>query len=283
MLPMIPSSPPGVLSFSSADPSSGAGVQGDVQTFAALGCHPMSVVCAVTVRDTRSVDDCLVLDDDSVVVQARTILEDIPVRAFRLGVVGSVENLVAIAEILSDYPEVPVVLEPQLLQLAGGEDSAAEELAEAMVELILPQTTVLVSDRLELARLLAAGADGEDDSDQPEDSDEPGDLSSLLMCGTEFILVTDAGGHGPQCVNVLHGNQGVVRTDAWERIPGQHVGARATLAAAVAACLARGMAVPDAVREAQAYTWRALAAAYRPGMGPAIPDRLSALRRADAP
>lgn len=274
MHPLTPSSPPGVLSFSSADPSGGAGVQGDALTFAALGCHPLSVVCVVTVRDTRSVEDCLVIDDDSVVVQARTILEDIPVRAFRLGVVGSVENLVAIAEILSDYPDVPVVLEPLLSQLVGGEDTAGEELAEAMVELILPQTTVLVSDRLELARLLAAGADEEDEDD------EGGDLASLLMCGTDYVLVTDAGGHGPQCVNVLHGSQGVVRTDAWERLPGQHVGARATLAAAIAACLARGMAVPDAVREAQAYTWRALAGAYRPGMGPALPDRLHDLRGA---
>lgn len=274
MHPLTPSSPPGVLSFSSADPSGGAGVQGDALTFAALGCHPLSVVCAVTVRDTRSVEDCLVIDDDSVVVQARTILEDIPVRAFRLGVVGSVENLVAIAEILSDYPDVPVVLEPLLSQLVGGEDTAGEELAEAMVELILPQTTVLVSDRLELARLLAAGADEEDEDD------EGGDLASLLMCGTDYVLVTDAGGHGPQCVNVLHGSQGVVRTDPWERLPGQHVGARATLAAAIAACLARGMAVPDAVREAQAYTWRALAGAYRPGMGPALPDRLHDLRGA---
>lgn len=279
MQSVISPAPPGVLSFSSADPSGGAGVQGDAQTFAALGCHPMSVICAVSVRDTRSTDDCLVLDDDSVVVQARTILEDVPVRAFRLGVVGSVENLVAIAEILSDYPEVPVVLEPLLSQLVGGEDGAGEELAEAMVELILPQTTVLVSDRLELARLLAAGVDEEDEQDE---SDEPSDLAGLLMLGTEFVLVTDAGGHGPQCVNVLHGSQGVVRTDAWERLPGQHVGARATLAAAIAACLARGMAVPEAVREAQAYTWRALAAAYRPGMGPALPDRLCDLRGAAA-
>lgn len=276
MSPLSPVSMPGVLSFSSADPSGATGVQGDVLTFAAFGCHPMAVVCAVTVRDTRSVEDCLVIDDDSIVVQARTILEDIPVRAFRLGVMGSVENLVAIAEILSDYPDVPVVLEPVLSQLVGGEDAATEELAEAMVELILPQTTVLVSDRLELARLLAAGADDGDDGDE---DDEPGDLASLLMSGTEFVLVTDAGGHGPQCVNVLHGNQGVVRTDARERLAGQHLGARATLSAAIAACLAQGMDVPEAVRAAQAYTWRTLAAAYRPGMGPALPDRLCGMRR----
>lgn len=273
MSPIAHPAPPAVLSFSSADPTGGGGVQGDALTFAAMGCHPLTVVCALTIRDTRGVEDCVALDDDSVVMQARTILEDVQVHAFRIGNVGSVENLVAIAEILSDYPEVPVVLESALFD-AGHDDAAADEFGAALVELILPQTTVLVSDSLEISRLAEAGYD--DDEEAPERDDD--DLARVLALGASFVLLTDTGRHGPQVVSVLHAEQGIISTDARERIAGQFFGARATLAAAIAAALGLGASVPDAVKAAQAFTWQALRGAYRPGMGPALPDRLCPLR-----
>ncbi|MBL8444320.1 MAG: bifunctional hydroxymethylpyrimidine kinase/phosphomethylpyrimidine kinase [Zoogloeaceae bacterium] len=274
MPPIANSAPPAVLSFSSADPTGGCGVQADTLTLAAMGCHPLTVVCAITIRDTRGVEDCLALDDDSVVMQARTILEDVPVHAFRIGVVGSVENLVAIAEILSDYPDIPVVLEPALFEAGRGDEALADEFGAALVELILPQTTILVSDSLEILRLADAGYEGDDEEPELEGDD----LARLLALGVGFVLLTDTGNHGPQAINVLHGEAGVISTDARERLAGQFFGARATLSAAIAAALALGMDVPDAVKAAQAFTWRALAGAYRPGMGPALPDRLLGLR-----
>lgn len=274
MFPIANQVPPAVLCFSSADPTSGGGVQGDALTLAAMGCHPLTVVCAITIRDTRGVEDCVALDDDSVVMQARTILEDVQVHAFRIGVVGSVENLVAIAEILSDYPDIPVVLESALFEAGQGDDAAADEFGAALVELILPQTTVLVSDSLELSRLADAGYEG-DDEDPDADGNE---LARVLGLGVGFVLLTDTGRHGPQVVNVLHGDHGVVSTDARERLGGQFFGARATLAAATAAALAHGLEVADAVKTAQIFTWQALSGAYRPGMGPALPDRLLSLR-----
>ena len=74
-------------------------------------------------------------------------------------------------------------------------------------------------------------------------------------------------------MNTLYGDGGVVRSDSWDRLPGSYHGSGCTLASAVAACLANGLSVPDAVREAQDYTWQALAASFRPGMGQFIPDR----------
>lgn len=260
--------PPSVLCFATGDATGGADLQSDVLTLASMGCHPLSVVCAIAVRDTRGVDELVPLDADLVAAQARAVLEDIPVRAFKLGMAGSVENLAAIAEILSDYPDVPLVFEPVLSHL-DGDASAAEDFLAALGELILPQTALLVAGRHEIWRL--SGFGGDDDEDAGTDSEG---ISRLLAVGADHILVTGAGEPGLQYVNVLYGPRGIVRTDTWERLGGHYLGARATLSAAIAAELAHGMDLREAVREAQEFTWQALSGAYRPGMGLALPDRL---------
>ncbi|HRP97458.1 MAG TPA: bifunctional hydroxymethylpyrimidine kinase/phosphomethylpyrimidine kinase [Rhodocyclaceae bacterium] len=261
-----PAVPPSVLCFATADATAGGGVQSDVLTLASMGCHPLAVVCAVAVRDTRGVEELAPLDADTVIAQARAVLEDIPVRAFKLGMAGSAENLAAIAEVLSDYPEVPLVVEPALFHLHG-DDEAAEDFMSALAELILPQAAVLVASRRDVARLAVWG-----DEDEPV-SDDDG-IASVLGLGADYVLVTGGGEPGPQVVNVLYGSRGVVRSDAWERLAGHYLGARATLSTALAGALAHGMEVPEAVREAQEFTWQALTGAYRPGMGLALPDRL---------
>src|SRR5216117_2196095 len=105
-------SPPIVLAFAASDPSGGAGMQADLLTLASMGCHPLSVITAITVQDSAGVEGLLALDAEWVADQARCLLEDMPVDAFKIGVLGSLENIAAIAEILSDYPDVPLVLDP---------------------------------------------------------------------------------------------------------------------------------------------------------------------------
>ncbi|MFM2397832.1 MAG: hypothetical protein RLZZ144_1082, partial [Pseudomonadota bacterium] len=90
--------PPIVLTFAATDPTSGAGLQADILTIASMGCHPVSIVTAITVQDTSGVDDVQAVDADILVDQARTVLEDMPVAAFKIGLLGSVENIAAIAE-----------------------------------------------------------------------------------------------------------------------------------------------------------------------------------------
>jgi len=107
-------SPPIVLTFAASDPSGGAGLQADVLTLASMGCHPLSVVTALTVQDTAGVEGVLAIDPEWVSDQARCLLEDMEVDAIKIGVLGSVENIAAIAEIVSDYPNVPLVLDPVL-------------------------------------------------------------------------------------------------------------------------------------------------------------------------
>jgi hydroxymethylpyrimidine/phosphomethylpyrimidine kinase len=254
-----------VLTFAASDPSGGAGIQADVLTLASMGCHPLSVLTAITVQDTLGVEAVQALDAEWVADQARCLLEDMPVDAFKVGVLGSVENITVIAEILSDYPDVPLVLDP-VLASGRGDELATEEMLHAMRELLLPRTTIITPNSTEARRL----ADGEEDV-------EP----TLTVCaqrliemGCEYVLIT--GTHEPtvEVVNTLYGANGVVRSDKWERLPGTYHGSGCTLASAIAAMLANGLELPEAVREAQDYTWHALARAYRPGMGQFLPDRL---------
>ena len=127
-----PAFPPVVLTFAASDPSGGAGLQADLLTLASMGCHPLSVVTALTVQDTLGVEGVIAIDADWVADQARALLEDMPVDAFKIGVLGSVENIAAIAEILSDYPDVPLVLDP-VLASGRGDELATEEMGYALL------------------------------------------------------------------------------------------------------------------------------------------------------
>ena len=257
--------PPIVLTFAASDPTGGAGLQADILTLASMGCHPLSVVTALTVQDTRGVDDLLAIDSDWVVDQARKLLEDMPVAAFKLGVLGSIENITAIAEIISDYPEVPVILDP-VLASGRGDTLAGEDMIIALRELIVPQTTVLTPNSMEARRL----------AEEDEEGDDPGldeCASRLVALGCEFVLVTGTHENTLEVINTLYGEEGVVRSDRWKRLPGSFHGSGCTLASAIAATMANGLDVPEAVREAQEYTWQALAHGFRPGMGQHLPDR----------
>jgi hydroxymethylpyrimidine/phosphomethylpyrimidine kinase len=257
--------PPIVLTFAASDPSGGAGLQADLLTLASMGCHPLSVVTALTVQDTAGVEGILAIDSDWVADQARCLLEDMPVDAIKIGVMGSVENIAAIAEIVSDYPDVPLILDP-VLASGRGDELASDEMTRAMRELLLPQTTILTPNSMEARRL----ADHDDD-------EEPAlhvCAERLVAAGCEYVLVTGTHEATPQVVNTLYAKSGVVRADSWPRLPGSFHGSGCTLASAIAAMLANGLELPEAVREAQDYTWNALKKAYRPGMGQFLPDRL---------
>ena len=258
--------PPIVLAFAASDPSGGAGLQADLLTLASMGCHPLSVVTALTVQDTAGVEGILAIDSDWVADQARCVLEDMPVDAIKIGVMGSVENIAAIAEIVSDYPDVPLILDP-VLASGRGDELATEEMTRALRELILPQTTIITPNSIEARRL--ADVDGDDDERTLAACAE-----RLVAAGCEYVLITGTHEPTPQVVNTLYAKRGVVRADTWPRLPGSFHGSGCTLASAIAAMLANGLELPDAVREAQDYTWNTLKKAYRPGMGQFLPDRL---------
>jgi hydroxymethylpyrimidine/phosphomethylpyrimidine kinase len=273
MAPTMPSSlPPIVLSFAGSDPTGGAGIQADLLTLSSMGCHALTVVTAITVQDTAGVEDVLPIDADWVSDQARVLLEDMPVAAFKIGMVGSVENCAAIAEVVSDYPDVPLVLDP-VLASGRGDEMATEEMIEAMREMLIPQTTIITPNSLEARRL---ADDGSDEERSLEDC-----AKRILEMGCEYVLITGTHENTPQVINTLYGQQGVIRSDSWQRLPGSYHGSGCTLASAIAATLANGLDIPEAVREAQEYTWQTLNAGFRPGMGQHIPDRFFWAREAE--
>ncbi len=256
---------PAVLTFAASDPTSGAGLQADILALASMGCYPLSVVTALTVQDTAGVEAFLAIDPDWVADQARCILEDMPVAAFKMGMLGSTEIVTVVAEVVSDYPDVPLILDP-VLASGRGDVFASEDMISAIRELLVPQSTIVTPNIHELRRL--AGEDDDDDSSLAECAQR------LLDTGCEYVLVTGTHDSTPEVINTLYQRGSVLRTDSWKRLPGSYHGSGCTLASALAANLARGLDIGDAVYEAQDYTWHALAKAFRPGMGQYLPDRL---------
>jgi hydroxymethylpyrimidine/phosphomethylpyrimidine kinase len=257
--------PPIVMTLAASDPTSGAGMQADLLTIASMGCHPVSAVTGLRVRDTSGLRDVYPLDADWVDEQARAVLEDMPVAAFKVGLLPSIDVVNVIAEIAADYPDVPLVLD---LDLTGsrGDALSAERTTEAIKSLLLPLTTLLVTNGGQLQRL--AGADDARHGDVLALA-----AGRLLAMGCGYVLATGAHENTPEVINTLFDGTGRSHTGKWQRLPGSFHGAGSTLSSAVASLLAQGMAVPEAVSEAQAFTWESLSAAFHAGMGKAIPDR----------
>jgi hydroxymethylpyrimidine/phosphomethylpyrimidine kinase len=246
------SCPPIVLTFAASDPTGGAGLQADLLTLAAMRCHPLSVLTAITVQDTCGVESMHAVEADRVRAQAELLLAETRVAAFKIGVLGSALNVRAVAAILEEHPDVPVVLDP-VLASGRGDPLSDEPMLEALRERLVPQSTVVTPNSIEARRL--------------------GGATALLDAGCEFVLLTGTHEPGDEVVNVLYDRGGIVREDRWPRLAGSYHGSGCTLASAIAARLAHGRGVPEAVREAQDYTWQALAAGFRTGAGQLLPDR----------
>ena len=243
---------PLVLTFAASDPTGGAGLQADLLTLAALGCHPLSVVTALTVQDTRGVASLDAVDAALVERQAAALLAELKVAAFKLGVLGSEANVRAVAAIVASHPRVPLVVDP-VLASGRGDPLASEALIASLLELIMPRATLATPNSVEARRL--------------------GGERALLDRGCRYVLVTGTHEKTNDVVNTLYDASGKLREDRWPRLPGSYHGSGCTLASACAANLARGLAIGDAVRAAQEFTWQSLSAGFRPADGQFIPWR----------
>jgi hydroxymethylpyrimidine/phosphomethylpyrimidine kinase len=267
--------PPIVLTFAASDPTGGAGIQADLLTLAAMGCHPLSVITAITVQDSLGVEDVFPLDAEWIADQARAVLEDMPVSAFKIGMLGSVEIIAAIAEIVGDYPNIPLIMDP-VLSSGRGDELASEDMIGALSEMLIPQTTLITPNSMEARRLAADEDNNEDDPSLDECA------ARLISLGCEFVLITGTHENTPQVINTLYGEPGKLASNSWQRLPGSYHGSGCTLASAIAASIAQGTDIVDAVKDAQDFTWHALQAGFRPGMGQYIPDRLFWARETNA-
>jgi hydroxymethylpyrimidine/phosphomethylpyrimidine kinase len=268
---MASDTPPIVLTFGLSDPTGGAGLQADLMTLASMGCHGVSVLTGYTVRDSASCDEVTGLDPEVVATQARMLLEDMPIAAFKVGAATRAEVVSAIAEVVADYDDIPLILAPDFT-LDDEHVLAADELREAIADLLAPQTTLLVADTAALLAL--AQPDGDAEAPTLDAA-----ISHLLSQGCEYILSTETGTH--RLVNTLFSEDGQLRQDMWDRTQQRIMGITDTLGAAIAALLANGQEPAEAVREAQEYLFQATQAAFRPGMGAYLPDRFFWARSSD--
>ncbi|NYE61835.1 hydroxymethylpyrimidine/phosphomethylpyrimidine kinase [Duganella sp. 1224] len=277
---------PLILSFGAADPAGATGVQADLAAFSALSCTGLAVTTALLIGDSARVEDLQDIDPDWVADQARVVLEDMTMAAFKVGGITNVEQVAAVAEILSDYPDAPLILDPFSSRLPSLSDDDAEELLTAIRQLLVPQATLLMLSQVELGRLAETWREPGDGGEN-EDTLES-DVEHLLALGCEFVLVTGTPAGSPHgenaapntLANTLFGADGVISHDAWQHLAGPFIGAGGTLSAALTAFMARGADVPEAVAAAQEYTVGALAHAQRYGMGKFVPNRFFHLQSA---
>ncbi|GAB3539555.1 hydroxymethylpyrimidine/phosphomethylpyrimidine kinase [Noviherbaspirillum agri] len=257
---------PLILTFGAADPVGAIGIQADLASFAAMGCHGLSVITSILISDTARVEDVQVVDADWVADQARVVLEDMPVAAFKVGALGSIENVSVIAEIASDYPDVPLILDP-FISTMPDPGQEGEDMLLAIRELLVPQATLLLASAVEIARFAETWR-------EPSSDDALAlDAMKIIDMGCEYLFVTGTPSDVHEVANTLFDESGLVRRDTWQRLPGSFSGAGSTLSATIAAMLANGVDASEAVFEAQEFTHAALANAHRLGMGKLTPDR----------
>ena len=257
---------PAVLCFAGLDPTGGAGLQADIEAVVSMGGHPLPVATSLTAQDTLDVKAVMPVEPRHVIAQARTVLADVPVGAVKIGLLGSVEVVEALHEILAECEGIPVVLDP-IGRAGGGAALAGDDLMNTIVSRLVPRTTVLTPNVRE-ARRLAPGAET-----------IAAAAGQLVSHGCRYVLVTGADEATPRVVNRFYGSRGLIESFEWPRVEGVFHGSGCTLAAAVAAGLARGAVPRAAVAEAQQFTHDAISNGYRIGAGQLVPNRLYRVRR----
>ncbi|MGH8832068.1 MAG: bifunctional hydroxymethylpyrimidine kinase/phosphomethylpyrimidine kinase [Polaromonas sp.] len=259
-------SPACVMTFNASDPSGAGGLTADIAAIASAGAHALAVVTGAYVRDTAEIFDHFAFDEEAVTDQARSALEDMPVSAIKVGFVGSPENISTIAEIASDYSDVPLIA--YMPNLSWWDESEIDSYLDAFRELMLPQTTVLIGNHSSLWRWLLPDWSGERNPSARDIAKAAADL------GVPYTLVTGIPLPEQFIDNVLATPQAVLYSEKFERFEAVFSGAGDTLSAALSALLANGHDLQAATAEALTYLDHSLDAGFHPGMGNLVPDRM---------
>ena len=255
-----------VMVFNASDPSGAGGLAADITAIASVGAHALPVVTGAYARDTAEVLDHFSFDEEAITEQARAILEDTPAQVFKVGFLGSPEAISAVAEIATDYADVPVIA--YMPNLSWWDESQIDLYLDAFRELMLPQTTVLVGNHSTLWRWLLPDWSSDKSPTARDIAKAAADM------GVAYTLVTGIPLPDQFMDNVLATPQSVLGSEKFERFEAVFSGAGDTLSAALAALVASGSDLASATTEALSYLDRCLDAGFRPGMGNVVPDRL---------
>jgi hydroxymethylpyrimidine/phosphomethylpyrimidine kinase len=267
---------PNVLSIAGSDPSGGAGIQADLKTFAALGCHGMAALTALTAQHTRGVSAVHMPPADFVAEQIAMIFADIEVAAIKIGMLGSPEIVEAVAAVLKTHPGIPIVLDPVLVATSGAV-LGSDAVIAAMRDHLFPLATIITPNLAEAARLGDTAV-----------VDERAAMEALAVRlhagGTAAWLIKGGHGDGEHSDDVLFDGVEPVWFSA-QRIDTKNThGTGCTLSSAIAAFLAKGLALADAVESAKIYLTAALqgADALKVGKGAGPVDHFAGWRPTDA-
>lgn len=250
--------PPVLLCVAGHDPVGGAGILADAQAAAAQGVHALTLITALTVQDSHNVREVAPIAADLLQRQIDLLLDDTPVQAIKIGLIGDLGQVAVIAALL-DRCKVPSVLDP-VLRAGGGRDLASSALQDAMLHELLPRLSLITPNAAEARRL-----------GQHEDSAEA--ARRLLALGAANVLVTGGDERSPDVRNSWYSADADVRHWSWPRLPETFHGAGCTLASAIAARLARGEPLTQALELGQRWTQTSLQRAYPVGRGRPIPGR----------
>lgn len=253
--------PPIVLVIAGNDPTGGAGITADIQTLAQLGCHAAPVISCVTVQNTHNVRAKNPLSGALIREQALTVLADMPIAACKIGLLGRVEIIEAVAEILQLYPDMPVILDP-VLAAGGGNNLSTAEILVAIRELLVPRTYLLTPNSQEARTLTAL------------DFDLAQAAETLLAMGCKHICITGTHENTEQVVNTLYSPNLAPQAWSWARLPHSYHGSGCTFASSAAAGIAKGLNLSDAVYNAQLYTWQSLQQGFVVSTGQTLPLRV---------
>lgn len=268
---MASATPPLVLIFGPVDPTGSDGLPADAVTCARLGCHGLAAVTALTVQDTAAVEDVQSISPEMIDDQARCLLEDMQVQAIKVGGLYTAECASAVAQIAADYSHVPLVLhlgQRGPLPEDAAEQEDADDLLAATLELVLPQADVVVVENTRLAQWLADGT--------LEIGDSPSPAHAMVGAGAKWVLALGSPQRPGHLVNVLVGSDGATSNWPWQPPPDRNGDTGGVLSTALAAYLAQGLDVPQAVDKAMAHADAAVAASFLPGMGRRIANRMLA-------
>lgn len=246
------SQPAIALTIAGSDSSGGAGIQADLKTFSAYGVYGASVITALTAQNTQGVFGVQATPPEFIRAQFAAVVSDLDVGALKVGMLGDAATANVVADLLASVRHIPAVIDPVMVATSGAVLLTDDAIAVVRDRLV-PLARVLTPNLPEAAKLLKCST-AANEAEAAEQS------RALLDCGAEAVLIKGGHGRGATSIDLLMTRCGVRRFER-ERISTKNThGTGCTLSAAIAAGLALGRTVEDAVSSANDYVWRALAA-----------------------
>ena len=250
---------PIAVTIAGSDSSGGAGIQADLKTFSALGVYGASVVTALTAQNTRGVAAIHDVPADFVAAQIDAVFSDLAVGAVKIGMLSQVATIEAVAAGLDRYRQSNVVLDPVMVA-SSGDRLLAPAAIEWLRQLLIPRARLVTPNLPEVAALLDT-AMATNESTMREQAEK------LLALGAKAVLIKGGHDSGPEAVDLLVEPHGVERFAARRIATKNTHGTGCTLSSAIAAGLAKGLPLADAVRAGKDYVTAAIAAADRLSIG----------------